>query len=79
VTPSKELVAVHVFEMHLISGITDGWQWCEPPLPAKLNVKTGPLANLYFGIYYSFDFSILLFLRFSECFPVISGFCIAVQ
>ena len=76
-----------IFEMHLISGITD-----EPPPLAKLNVKTRPLRSLYFGIYYSFGFSRLLFfaffgvfsvdccfLRFSECFPVISGFCIAVQ
>ena len=69
-----------MFEMHLISGITDGWQGCEPSHPAKLNVKTGPLSSLYFGIYYSFYFSrLLFFLRFSGCFPVISGFCIAVQ
>jgi len=68
-----------MFEMYLISGITDGWQGCEPA-PAKLNVKTGPLPSLYFGIYYSFRFSrLLFFLHFSECFPVISGFCIAVQ
>jgi len=46
-----------MFEMHLISGITDGWQGCESPHPpVKLNVKTGPLSNLHFGIYYSFDF-----------------------
>jgi len=64
---------VFMFEIHLISGITD-----EPP-PAKPNVKTGPLRSLYFGSYYSFGFSRLFFLRFSECFPVISGFCIAVQ
>jgi len=62
----------------------DQWQNCrvaaEPHRPpAKRNVKTGPLPSLYFG------FAILLisvdccFLRFSECFPVISGFCIAVQ
>jgi len=50
-----------MFEMHLISGITDGWQVCEPPSPAKLNVKTGPLPSLYIGIYYSFGFSRLLF------------------
>ena len=31
------------------------------PLPAKLNVKTGPLPWLYFGIYSSFVFSRLLF------------------
>jgi len=29
--------------------------------PAKLNVKTAPLPSLYFGIYYSFGFSRLLF------------------
>ena len=46
---------------------------------AKRNVKTGPLPSLYFGICYSFDFSRLFFLRFSDCFPVISGFRIAVQ
>ena len=49
-----------MFEMHLISGITSGWQVCQPP-PAKLNVKTGPLPWLYFGIYYSFGFGRLLF------------------
>jgi len=38
-----------MFEMHLISGITDGWQGCEPPHPAKLNVKTGPLPSLHLG------------------------------
>jgi len=69
-----------MYEMHLISGISDGWQGCEPPSPAKLNVKIGPLPSLYIGIYYPFGFSrLLFFLRFSECFPVISGFCIAVQ
>jgi len=47
-----------MFEMHLISGITDGWQGVPP---AKLNVKTGTLPKLYFGIYYSFVFSRLLF------------------
>jgi len=49
------------------------------PPPAKRNVKTGPLPSLYFGICYSFDFSRLFFLCFSDCFPVISGFRIAVQ
>ena len=38
-----------MFEMHLISGITDGWQGANRP-PAKPNVKTGPLPSLYFGI-----------------------------
>jgi len=50
-----------MLEMHLISGITDGWQGCEPPHPAKLNVKSGPLPSLYIDIYYSFGFSRLLF------------------
>jgi len=39
--------------------------------PAKLNVKTGSLPSLYFGIiYYSFGFSRLLFFAF---FGVFSG------
>ena len=55
-----------MFEMHLISGITD-----EPPRPlAKLTVKTGPLPSLYFGIYYSLGFSRLLLFAF---FGVFSG------
>jgi len=63
-----------MFEMHLISGILTN-----RPL-AKLIVKAGPQRSLYFGIYYSFGFSgLLFFLHFSECFPVILGFCIAVQ
>jgi len=33
-------------------------------LSANLNVKTGPLPSLYFGIYYSFDFSIDFFAFF---------------
>jgi len=48
-------------------------------LPPKLNVKTGLLPSLYFGIYYSFRFSTCCLLRFSECFLVISGFWIAVK
>ena len=69
-----------MFEMHLTSGITDGWQGCEPPSPAKLNGKTRPLPSGYIGIYYSFGFSrLLFFLRFLEYFPVISGFCIAIK
>ena len=60
-----------MFEMHLTSGITDGWQGCEPPSPAKLNVKSRPLSSLYIGIYYSFGFiRLLFFLRF---FGVFSG------
>ena len=65
---------VFMFEMHLISGITDGW-----PPPAKLNVKTGPLPNLYFNICCSFGFRRLFFFAFRSVFPVISGFCITVQ
>ena len=70
-----------VFEMHLISGITDEWQGCEPPPPlAKLNVNTGPVPSLCFGIYYSFGFSrLLLFSCFSGFIPMISCICIAVQ
>jgi len=70
-----------MFEIHLIIGITDGWQGCEPPSPVKLNVKTGPFLACIsaWSIYYSFGFSRLSFFRFSEYFPVISGFCIAVQ
>jgi len=76
---SKQLVAVHVWNA------PDQWQkWrvaevrTATPLPAKLNVKTGPLPSLYFRIYILLV-SVDCFLRFSECFPVISGFCIAVQ
>jgi len=60
-----------MFEMHLISGITD-----EPPRThlAKLNVKTGSLRSLYFGIYYSFGFSRLLFFAFSGVFSGDFGF-----
>ena len=58
-----------MFEMHLISGITD-----EPPPLAKLNVKTGPLRSLYFGIYYSFGFSRLLFFAFLGVFSGDFGF-----
>jgi len=38
-----------MFDMHLISGITDGWQGCESPAPppVKLNLKTGPLPSLH--------------------------------
>jgi len=42
--------------------------------PAKLNVKTGPLPSLYFGIYYSFDFSKLLFFAFYGVFSGDFGF-----
>ena len=39
-----------------------------------------PGYGLYFGSYYSFDFTrLLFFLRFLECFPVISGFSMNIQ
>ena len=60
-----------MFEMHLISGITDGWQGCEPPSSAKLNVTSRPLPGLYIDIYYSFGFSRLLY--FFVFFGVFSG------
>jgi len=65
--------------MHLISDITDGWQGCEPPLPAKLNVKTGPLPSLYFGIYYSFGFRRLLFFYVFGMFSGEFGFLYSGQ
>jgi len=72
-----------MFEMHLISGITDGWQGCESPPTAKLNVKTGPYLaciSVFTILLVTVDrFFWLVDCCFSECFPVISGFCIAVQ
>ena len=79
VTLSKELVGVHVWNA---PDQWDNWRAAgvrATTTPVKLNVKTGPLLSLHLV------FSILLvsvdccFLRFSECFPVISCFCIAVQ
>jgi len=66
VTLPKELVAVHVWNA------PDQWHnWRTAPAPlAKLNIKTGSLRSLYFGIYYSFGFSRLLFFAF---FGVFSG------
>ena len=40
------------------------------PPPTKLNVKTGPLFSLYFGIYYSFRF-----VDFFALLGVFSGDC----
>ena len=37
----QKILWLFMFEMHLICGITDRWQWCEPP-PSKLNAKNGP-------------------------------------
>jgi len=65
VTLAKELVAVHVWNA------PDQWHnWRIATPIAKLNVKTGLLRSLYFGIYYSFSFSRLLFFAF---FGVFSG------
>ena len=64
VTLSKELVAIHVWNA------PDQWHnWrvagVETALPpAKLNVNTGRLPSLYFGIYYSFGLSRLFFCIF---------------
>jgi len=80
VTLSKNLW-LFMFEMHLIHGITDGWQGCESPPPAKLNVKPGPgphLASILVFTILLISVDCCLF-RFSECFPVISGFCTVVQ
>ena len=62
-----------MFERHLVSGITDGAGVRTAPL-AKLNVKTGPLPSLYFGIYHSFVFSRLLFFAFFWVFSGDFGF-----
>jgi len=51
-----------MFEMHLFSGIIDGWQGCEPQSSGQAKFETGPLLKLYFGSYYSFVFSIFLLL-----------------
>ena len=62
-----------MFEMHLISGITD-----EPP-PANLNLKPGLYVACILVVTILLVSVDCCFLRFSECFPVIAGFCIAVQ
>jgi len=59
-----------MFQMHLIISINDKL----PPPLAKVNVKTGPLHSLYFGIYYSFGFSRLLFFAFFGVFSSDFGF-----
>jgi len=51
-----------MFEMHLISGITDGWQGCEST-PVKQNVMTGPYLACFLV------FSILL-ISVDNCFCV---------
>jgi len=80
VTLSRELVAVDVWnapdQRHncRVAGVRTA-----PPPPAKLNVKPGPylVCILVFTILLiSVD---CVFLRFSECFLVISCFGIAVQ
>ena len=78
VTLSKELVTVHVWNA------PDQWHnWrvavVRTPPTCQAKCKNRALANLYFGIYYSFGFSRLLFFAFFGVFPVISGFCIAIQ
>ena len=50
-----------MFEMHLISGITDGWQGWEPTTCQAKCRNRAPTYSLYFGMYYSFGFSRLVF------------------
>ena len=78
VTLPKELAGVHV------CNASDRWHnWrvagVRATTPVKLNVKTGPLPSLHLVLIFLGFQSIVVFLRFSECFPVISCFCIAVQ
>jgi len=73
---SKELAAVHVWNA---PDQWHNWRVAVTITPVKLNVKTGPLPSLYFGIYYSFGFSRLLFFTFFWVFSADFGFCIAVQ
>jgi len=79
VTISKELVAAHVWNA------PDQWyNWRVAGVRtvphAKLNVKTGPLPSLYFGICYFFGFSRLLFFCvFRSVFRWLRFFCIAIQ
>jgi len=54
-----------MFEMHLISDITR---------PVKLNVKTGPLTSLYFGVYYFLISVDSCFFAFFGGFSGIFGF-----
>jgi len=70
---SKELVAVHVWNA------PDQWHnWrTSPPCQAKCTNRDP--SSLYFGIYYSFGFSRLLFFAFLGVFSGDFGFCIAVQ
>ena len=37
-----------MFEMHLISGITDWWQGCEPPPPCQAEYKNRAPTYLVF-------------------------------
>jgi len=53
------------------SDVTDRGQRVESPPLGKLNVKTGPPLNLYFGFTIVLVFSKLFFLHFSNYFPVI--------
>jgi len=65
-----------MFEMHLISGITDRGQGANLP-PGELNVKIGSphlACILVFTILF-----ILVGCCFSECFPLIAGFSIVVH
>jgi len=45
-----------VFEMHLISDVTDGEAGVQSAPSGKLNVKTKPPPSFYIDVYYSFGF-----------------------
>jgi len=70
-----KLVAVHVWNA------PDPWHnWrlagvrIAPPCQAKCKTGPWPLPSFYFGIYYSFDFSRLLFISFFGMFSGDFGF-----
>ena len=53
---------------------------CEPLRPWQAKCKNWASFTLYFGMRYAFSFhQVVVFMRFSECFPVISGFSIDIH
>jgi len=69
-----------MFEMHLISGITDGQQGCGPPHPLPSEMyKLGPYLGCILVFTIVLNSADCCFFAFFGCFPVISGFCIAIQ
>jgi len=62
------------------SCVIDGRQGAKRSAPWQAKCKTGPTLSLYFGMWYVFSLQlVVVFLRFSECFPVISGFSINIH